>query len=197
MLNRTFSKREKILLLILTLLVIAIGYYLIVWQPVEARVRAAAAMEADADGAYAIEEVKLVQMQQMQTELAELDAFEEKQNAAAIPPYDNAKRVMQLLNGILTAAERYEISFANVETQGNLALRTLQMRFACADYENAKTILRALYAGPYRCKIGTMTFRCEGEDIQTGAVSVETEITFYEFLTDAQTEIAPAGTENG
>ena len=192
MLKRSFSKREKILLLILTLLVIGIGYYLAVWQTVEERVRVAAAKEADAESAYAVEEIKLVQMQQMQAELAALDELEQTQNAAAIPPYDNAKKVMQLLNGILTAAQRYEISFANVETQGNLALRTLQMRFVCADYANAKTILRALYAGPYRCKIGTMTFRCEEGDIQTGAVSVETELTFYEFLSETQITEAEA-----
>ncbi len=186
MLKRSFSNREKALLLILALLVIAIGYYLAVWQPVNARVSAAALREADAKNAYTIEEVKLAQLRQMQAELASLNAFEEDQNAAAIPPYDNAKRVMQLLNGILTAAQSYEISFANVETEGNLALRTLQMRFVCQSYDNAKTILRALYAGPYRCRIGTMTFRGQDGDIQTSSVSVETQITFYEFLSDTQ-----------
>ncbi|MDO5111479.1 MAG: hypothetical protein Q4E65_04140 [Clostridia bacterium] len=193
MLKRTFSNREKVLLLVLALLVIGIGYYLTVWQPVSARVDAAALRQADAEDAYAIEAVRLVQMQKMQAELAALDAFEADQNAAVIPPYDNAKKVMQLLNGILTAAQSYEISFANVETQGNLALRTLNMRFVCTSYDNAKTILRALYAGPYRCRIGTMTFRGQDGDIQTSPVAVETEITFYEFLSNVEDAATEAG----
>ncbi len=182
MLSRKFSNREKALLLILALLVIAISYYLLVWKPVNERMEAAVSAEANAQNEMLLEQAKLAQMQQMKAELASLDAFEQSTNAAVIPPYDNAKKVMQLLNGVLMASQKYSIDFSNVSMQGNLALRSLRMSFECGSYNDAKAIIRALYSGPYRCRIGNMTFRSAAGNMLASPVAVELDITFYEFL---------------
>ncbi len=183
MLQRNFSRREKVLLIILSLLVAAISYYFLVWKPVSERADAAALRQADAENETVIEEAKLAQMQQMQAEIDEMDALEIESGAASIPPYDNAKRVMQLLNGVLTASLRYEINFNNVAFNGNLAARSLHMRFECDSYEKAKDIVRSLYSAPYRCHIGNFSFRsADGGAMLLGGLSVEMDITFYEFL---------------
>lgn len=199
MLRRSFSKREKALLIILALLLIGIGYYLFVWQPVEERIESADARTVEAEDALLVEQTRYAVLEQMRAELAEMDA--QPDSAAEIPPYDNAKRVMRLLNGVLSASKSYSISFDNIAFQGDLAVRSMRMSFSCNSYADAKNIIRALYAGPYRCTIGTMTFTASSmqgtlagsktlvnfpPDMSMTPVSVSMMVTFYEYLETAE-----------
>ena len=194
MLQRSFSLREKILLLILTLIVIGVGYFLLIWQPLHGRIDEAQTRQADAETAFISEQARLADMERMRNEIEEVKTLEQSENTAAIPPYDNAKRVMQLLNGVLNASKHYRIDFSNIEIGGNLVRRTLQMSFECSAYADAKQILRALYDAPYRCRIGNISVHADGEGfIQTGAVAVNVEISFFEYLNNEQLSAYESG----
>lgn len=177
--KRQFSPREKVLLVILSLLLLVCVYYILVEKPVQDTLLDAAQRLNQAESELTVANAQLENMHRMQSALAELD-----QSAQAdVPDYDNAKNVVNLLNRAMEMTDEYTLTFQPVVKDGAIARRSVQMVFRCGGYQTGKQILQTLLDSNYRCRITAMSVSCDhDEDIRVDEVIVNATVTFYEFL---------------
>lgn len=156
MLNYTFSKREKVLLLILAVILLALLWFVFVWQNVSNE-----KLRYDADIAEAQAQVlvannkasKLVVMQEV------IDA----QKAAGVKPsnlpdFDNTTALMAQLDSILATTTDYRLAFddLNFGDEG-VVTRGVTITFGCDSIEAGRAVMTALENGRFACFVDSAT----------------------------------------
>lgn len=203
MLMRSFSRREKVLLLVLVLVMLMGLYVLAVHNPVKANLAQLAQEKEDLELKLQVTQVKLGQYKSMKAELEEIFAMPEDQ-LTVMPPYDNTKALMVQLNHILGELE-YDLNFSEVKFNENVATRAVQFTFDAPSYEEARAIIQRLTHTGNRSLMNTLTIaptedkaqsnkggninlrsnRTQGavdrsQGIRSGPQTVSGTITFYE-----------------
>ena len=194
-LSRDFTLREKILLIVFCLILLALAYYRFVYVPCN---DAIALARADRDmyqtqllGAL----TKEAQLRRMKTEL---DSLGELQETSRMDSYNNSKAELSLLNSVLEAADKYSVSFASVTRDGDQIRRNFSLQFTTGSFDAAKQIVARLSESEYRCLIGDMQYtktlrRAEEGEALTGGqwidgvyyfnvITVTTTATFFETM---------------
>ena len=110
-LSKQFTRREKVLLIILALLLLFAVYFLAVHRPVTEALDRIRTESETISSDLVVLEAKHQRMEQMQKELDEILA---QPNVAEIPTYDNLQQVMDFLNTVLRSASEYSLSFQNL-----------------------------------------------------------------------------------
>ena len=168
MMDREFTPREKGMLLVLAVLLLALGYMKLFYAPVQQAVEDNQQLQTRA-----------LKMQTMEKELEELKTGGAVPDAQ-VPDYNNAKRVMVELNAILARAREYSLSFDDVslDEDSGLVRRPVELTFQTADYAAAREIINDLYHCRYRCSIQDVTISADedGTDI-TAAPGAVTQLT--------------------
>ncbi len=186
--SRALSRREKALMGILAVLLIALAYYLMVYQPVEEELASIEARKLDIQSSIDVETTKSLLLARMNNELEELRKDGETE-FAPMAAYDNAQNVMNELASILSTATDYDLSFSPVVTDGSLVRRSIGMSFGCAGYANARAVLEQFYNCRYRCRIGDFAITAVlpknadaglEPDLARDQVRVSMTVTFYE-----------------
>ncbi len=213
MLMRSFSRREKTLLVFLALILVVGLYVLLVQRPVEAKLDELALEKEDLKLDQQVAEVKLSRRNKMKKELDEIFALPQDQ-ITVMPPYDNIETLMVQFNTIFMGLEP-KLSFPEVRFEEGIATRPIQFEVVVPSYEQARAILTRLTRTGYRSLLdglsitptdGTVTGHTRlqtgqsvqtGRNIQTGSVAVEGTIYFYELAPetaekDEDAEIAKA-----
>lgn len=181
--RRQFSLRERVLMVILALLLVACVYYILVEKPVQDTLLDASQRQSEAESQLTIASAQLEKMHQMQAALEQL----EQSAQADVPDYDNAKHVMELLNKAMALTDNYDLSFQAVTTEGAIVRRPIDMSFRCNGYATAKRVLQTLLDSNYRCRITAMSVTGgQNGDIDWEEVTVTASVTFYEFLPKEQ-----------
>lgn len=186
--SRKFTPRETVLLLLLSVLLLLLGYDYLVHRPVSSAMEQADAALQNAAVQIEVETVKARRMAEMQQALEQLSA--DPGSVPQIADYDNTRNVVWLLNTALAPSEDYNLVFSPVVFEESIARRTIDMTFTCADYDTAKGIIQALSASPYRCEISAVTLTADGTaaqnaDLSRDSVAVKLTITFFEYAADA------------
>lgn len=195
--KKKLTLREQVLILILVIVLLLFGYVKLFLTPVMERQEAAlqqiAQLQEEGEG----EQKKLKEMKEMTETLAEIRQRVSYQ-FSEIPNYDNIDNVMVQLDGILSSARSYQLTFSNIESGELLVSRPINMTFVAANYGAAKKILTDLYQSPYRCALSEITvFSNENSaqgSIVSQQVSVSLTVTFYEKYKDAEAKEAAART---
>lgn len=181
MMSRSFTRREKILILCLAVIVLVTVYMKVVYFDVSETMQQYPTLLAEAQEQLALEQQKYSSLQAMRNELEEL-----KKSGAqiqAVPNYDNSKKIMEELNQILRPCQDYSLNFLPLEQEGNIIRRKISMQFSCSNYATAEQVVRNIDGMPYRCLITSLSL--QGNDtIKTGEVSIRLDVTFFE-LSDA------------
>lgn len=175
-----FTKREKVLLIIMVVLLLFTCYYWGVIQPVNNQISTAKTQQSEAQEELTIEKVKSEKLVSMQSVLKkQKDSGEIK---SEIPVYDNVEQVMVQLGTILGSAQNYTLTFNDLTYGENLISRPIKMTFTCARYTSAENILRQLDQCIYRCSLSdmTMTGATQDTDVTGGSLNVTVTVTFYE-----------------
>jgi len=151
------TRKDTILVVILALLVIGVVYYLAYYKPLVEDLESVDLKASQLDEEMAAGASKIGTMNTMQAELDEIFKRPEDE-ITEIAPYDNAKTVMNFLNGVLSQSTEYKLSFADpqIEESGTVR-RNVTLSFSCVDYEAAKAILKNLASWNYRCLLGSVT----------------------------------------
>lgn len=183
-LSRKFTLREKILLCILAVIILAAGYYFFVQSPVSEAVSTAREEKA------ALEDELLILEAQAAVQDKMLASLEKLGDAPTVetPEYDNLRLLMDFLNQALSTAEDYELSFEGVSgsEDSSIIRRSVEMTFTAKSYAAAKNIITGLNNCPYRCIISDLQLlpvEENGEEelsLTDGKVSVSLSITFFE-----------------
>ncbi len=178
--TREFTNREKVLLLILSLVLVALLYNQFIDQPVRRQLEAA---QADAEmlsiQVQAVE-AKLKDMRRMQTEMDDLIS---SGAVSEMGSYNNSKEEMAILNDVLQHTQQYSISFADVTRDGDQIRRNFTLLFAVNDYASMEKVIKELADSDCRCLIGDV--QCSQgtkRDQKTDFITVNATATFFETM---------------
>ena len=184
--NRDVNAKEKVLLVILVLIILAFGYYRFVDQPVRKNLAKAEAEYSTLQTELTEVRVKIRELQRMQDEIDEItsggkDSF--------MPSYNNAKAELALLNDILNeSVTQYSVSFTNVTRYGDQIRRDFRLEFTAPDYDSMKAVIDKLTGVDYRCMIGDCSCNvienraAKEDDENKTSLSVGATATFFETM---------------
>lgn len=177
-LNRSFSTREKGLLLALVVMLLVASYYFLVVRNVA---------DTLAENQSRMEEIQ--QQIDQQTALAtvrqkmqsELDELGEVKDLPEVAVYDNLRNELNELNSLMAQTTVYDVNFKQPERDGDLVRRAVSVSFTVSTYQQAFDIVRSLEDGPYRCEISD--FSLVGKMLADGnveSVSATLNVTYLE-----------------
>lgn len=179
-LSRDFTFREKLLILFLGLVLVALAYYQFVDKPVRAALESARVESEQLTVELQGVQAKLEQMHRMRSELEDVTAGG---TASEMGSYNNSKEEIASLNEILKDTLQYSITFANVTRSGDQIRRNFSLQFTVDSYESMERLLGALAENHHRCLIGEV--RCNSSrnsDIMKGNITVNATATFFETM---------------
>ncbi len=179
--TREFSRREKVLLLLLGLALVALLYYQFVDQPARRQLEEAKNNAEMLTLQVNAVETKLAAMRQMRSEM---DALIADGNMSVMGSYNNSVTEMAILNDVLQNAKQYSINFANVTRDGDQIRRNFSLLFMVEDYETMEQVLQKLADSKCRCLIGDV--QCSQGSSKRGQTSdlitVNATATFFETM---------------
>lgn len=109
--KRAFTTREKVMLLVLTVLLIVIAYFKLILEPINNSIDEYQSETAAEQDEILQNTELLTRMNQMQKELEEIYAAGDP---TPIPNYDNSGKLLVELNSILSASVDYSLDFGQV-----------------------------------------------------------------------------------
>lgn len=175
--NRELTLRERILLMIFIVLVMTLGYFKIIFEPVNDQIAQYRSETAQEQTELETALVRAAQMQKMQQAVDELKTDGE---AKAIPPYDNSTRLMLELHRILEAANDYSLDFSAGTTQeGYIVRRPIGLTFRTTNYEGARAVIDALDNSENINQISDLSIRME-QGVGSRSVQTSLTITYFE-----------------
>ncbi len=178
--SREFSLKEKLLLLLLSLILVGLAYYQFVDRPVRAALTSAQEEAQALSTELTAVEAKLARMHRMRDELEDVTSGG---SASEMSSYNNSKAEIALLNDILSNTLQYAITFENVTRDGDQIRRNFSLQFTMDSYDGVEAILSALNESRYRCLIGDV--RCSASrdnNLMEGNVTVNAVATFFETM---------------
>lgn len=199
MLMRNFTRREKVMLVILVLVLMVGLYFLCVHRPVENRLEELELEKEDLELQTTVATVKLSQRNKMKAELDEIFALP-KDQITVMPPYNNLEALMVQFDSIFMGLEP-KLSFPEVRFAEGIATRPIEFEFDAPGYDQARAILTRLTRTGQRALLdglsirpmdtvvtdrsGMLQNRTAGGDIKTESVSVKGTIYFYELAPES------------
>ena len=181
MMNRRFSGRERLLLLVLIILFTATLYVMAIYNPTTTSINAARNEYAMLESSLEYELLKAEELARMRTSLKDME--DSGVEFEMIPLYDNISNVAPLLNAAFAKANEFDLRFSPITFADNFAIREIMMVFSAENYIVAADIIEELLNGPYSCDIRVLDIVSTDEEsssITSGTVGVSLKITFYE-----------------
>ncbi len=181
-LSRDFTKKEKILLLALLLVLVALVYYQFVDVPVREALEKAKNEKASLETELDIVNLKVAQLERMK---AELDNITNDGTFKPMPSYNTRKNVITLLTDVLGSS--YIISNIDVSKSGDLVRRTITMQIDSPDFESVHNLLAQLTGSEYRCLIGDVKYTTQNNR-ENDLYRINTTVTFYETMVGGEAD---------
>lgn len=190
-LSRDFSLREKLLLLFLCVILLALAYYQFVDKPVRAALEQAEIDRQNLELELLTVQTKINSLTRMQQEIDEIEAGGK---VSVMNSYNNSKEEIRLLNDILAPTVDDSISLADVTRDGDQIRREVSISFVTKNYEEAEKVLLDLYHSDNRCLISDISMSTRSgyiginiwdgyyADNWDGYMNVTATATFYETM---------------
>lgn len=142
--NRAFTTREKVLLVILAVLIIGIGYFKLLLEPINTGIENYQNMTAAEQDEILVNTALLQKKKQMEQELEALFA---QGDPTPIPVYDNSGTLLVELHRILDKSLDYSLNFSGTSPMDveYLIRRPVSMTFQTGSYEQARAIINELH----------------------------------------------------
>ena len=176
--KRAFTTREKVMLLVLTVLLIVIAYFKLILEPINNSIDEYQSETAAEQDEILQNTALLTRMNQMQKELEEIYAAGDP---APIPNYDNSGKLLVELNSILSASVDYSLDFGQVSAlnDGYIMCRPINMTFTTNTYAETRAIIDALLNSDFTNQISDISVQFENSG-NSGNVQVNLYITYFE-----------------
>lgn len=174
--NREFTKREKVLLLIFAVLLIAVGYYKLLLEPINNQIESYRSLTQEEQMQMETAQLQAVRMKQMETEIAQAKAAGIERT---IPDYDNSAVLLPQLYQIMDSTIEYAMDFDEITFEGNIAARPVRIEFEIANYQKARRVIDKLCTTGYAMQIEDMTIQ-EARTTDKRSVHTYLSITFFE-----------------
>ena len=174
--NRELTKREKVLLLIFAVLLIAVGYYKLPLEPINNQIESYRSLTQEEQMQMETAQLQAVRMKQMEAEIAQAKAAGIERT---IPDYDNSAVLLPQLYQIMDSTIEYAMDFDEITFEGNIAARPVQIEFETANYQKARRVIDKLCTTGYAMQIEDMTIQ-EARTTDKRSVHTYLSITFFE-----------------
>ena len=177
--KRELSTREKVMLLVLTVIVIALGYFKLIYEPINDQIADYQSKMEQEQTENASLAVRLAQMRKMEKAVEEIKASGE---VKAIPGYDNSGCLMRELYRILNETNEYSLEFSGQTTvDGYIVLRPVSLSFQTDTYAQARAIIDALSGSENLNQISDLNIRY-GSGQNSNTVITDLVITYFEVM---------------
>lgn len=181
--SRNFTRTEKILLVLFTIIIIGLLYYKFIYVAVNDSIFSSQSEAQSLETELATAKARAEQITKME---AELEDIKHQPNVSRMASYNNSKVETAFLNTVLAGIPDYSISFAEVTRNGDQIRRSFTLQFRCKNYKTAQRIMRDLNACEYRCLIGDVN--CSIAD--NGECTMAMSATFYETMVGGKADSA-------
>ena len=176
--SRDFTRREKVTLFGLLILLIAILYFQCVDRPVRTSINAARAEAQEIETEMSIVAAKVRQLTKMQNEL---DDVKGSGVLSRMESYNNSSAEISFLYDILAETQQYNIEFSDITRNGDQIRRNFSLRFRTKDYDAMRSVITRLCASEYRCLVDEI--RCQRTiNERESYVTANVTATFYETM---------------
>lgn len=154
--TRKFTRREKVLLVIMAIVMVAGAYFWFVQMPLSAQMLEIQTAQADAESELIVLQAKARRQNEME---AELEKLKSSTIYAETPKYDNLQAVITTLNSIMAETNDYSLNFQPVvqAEDGNIIRREISMKFTSGTYDQARRVITRLHDGAFRCQISDLS----------------------------------------
>ena len=173
--SRDFTTTEKILIVILALILLALVYYQFVDKTVRTTIENAQSeammLETEIDAAQ-------IRALRLRTLKDSMDQMEAEGKLSWMGSYNNSKAEVRFLNDLLADTLSYSIEFANVTRNGNQIRRSFKLRYQTGGFRKAREIVEQLRESENRCLVSDI--KCIMES--SGVTTLEANATFYETM---------------
>ena len=158
--KRAFTTREKVMLLVLTVLLIVIAYFKLILEPINNSIDEYQSETAAEQDEILQNTELLTRMNQMQKELEEIYAAGDP---TPIPNYDNSGKLLVELNSILSASVDYSLDFGQVSAlnDGYIMCRPINMTFTTNTHAETRAIIDALHNSDFTNQISDISVQFE------------------------------------
>ena len=175
-LSKELTKREKIMIVILALVIIAVGWFKLLYEPTMAEIESLNSKMDSEQTEIEIRMPKIAKINSMKNELALLQA---DSNATTIPLYDNSKQIMNKISSITKNVDDFNINFQPDTTNGYIVEHPIRLAFSTDSYAKARKLIDALDQETFVNQISDLSIKTEKED---GEVSTRVSmlITFFD-----------------
>ncbi len=178
LMSRSFTKREKIMILVLAVLLVVASYYFFVVQNVALTKASNTAKLEEVQDQMTVQTTIASMRNKMEQELGSMG---DVNSLPVIATYDNLRNELDELNGVLAKASSYDLKLAQPTLEGETVRRVVTLTFTTPNYDTAMAIVEGLQNGKYRCEISD--FALTGKMLASGSVesvSGTLSITYYE-----------------
>ena len=179
--NREFTKREKILLLIFAVLIIVLGYFKLILEPINNQVNEYRGMESEEQAEIDVKTVQALQMSLMEKEIKKA---QENGISRIIPTFDNSAILLPKLYQIMDSTSAYSMNFGEITTEGGVVMRPVAISFETRTYAQARAVIDRLYDTNYAMQIEDVTIQ-ERKATDADSVNTYLSVTFFEAAAQA------------
>ena len=180
-LSRDFTALEKLILLILVLILMGLGYYRFIDQPVRKGIE-----EAEAQYEKLQSDLNDVNFR-IQEYLDRLDELNEaKELRQSMPSYNSSEEEIRILNDILGEAQSYSFNVDKITLTGNQIRRSFTFSFTASNFATVQRIFTRLSDSRIRCLIGNIEYGGLNAAPDGDFINVRANGAFYETLMDAE-----------
>ncbi len=180
MLMHSFTKREKVILIILAVACLIGFYFLAVHYPVKTRLEEIAIEKSLVDEQQMLADAKFANYTKMKNELEEIKQLPENE-LTFMPEFDNKQTLIYYFNNVF-ADTAPNLQFSNAKFEGRIASRTVSFNFNADNWEAAKSTLSLLTGTGFRCSMQNLTISPDAGDISSNSLKVSGNIEFYELV---------------
>ena len=196
MLNREFSAKEKLLLLIAAVLALGLFYYNFVYKFFQSQY--ALYDTAKIEDELLIEQSKSTRISQMK------QIIEESKGKVKgdLSVYNNQSAEIIEMGMIFDEdADNVSISWSEPVMRGTIIRRDVNITFHCRSYENFKNVLRKMSEMKYRCLIGNVAVsdantRESTGIVTSGDINASISVRFFE-TSEGAVSLAGVTVDNG
>ena len=180
--GKNLSSREKLLLAVLGVMILALCYIKFFLDPVRAKT---AEYLSQAES----EKVQTASLQSRVTKVVSMrkaidEAKTEAREPQYVPQYDNSKPVVSELNRILSGSTGYSLSFGVLSRNDYIVERPIQISFTADSYQDARKILTELHDSSFMNMIYDVSFSdsaaVASRSSEDKGCSMELMITYFE-----------------
>ena len=180
MLMRSFTKREKIILLVLVIFLVVGFYFLMIHYPVTTRLEEIEAEKLNVQDQTDLAIAKGQVYVRMKNELADLEKLPIGK-LTVMPAYDNFQSLTFYFSSIFEGVAP-DLRFSDPKIEGRIATRSISFSFTAPDYATAKETLKQFTGTGYRCLLQNVSISPEEGNLETDPLKVSGTIIFYELI---------------